>query len=76
MGLPPGTVDADRHILPLCGTREGLGFGIGDSNRAKGAERPAVLMPNPFYQAYYAAALTSRIEPVLLAAGSGSGLLA
>lgn len=74
-GLAPGTVLADRHILPLCGTREGLVSALAIAIARKGLSNPAVLMPNPFYQAYYAAALTSRIEPVLLAAGSGSGFL-
>lgn len=73
--LPAGTVHADRHILPLCGTREGLVSALAIAIERKGLSNPAVLMPNPFYQAYYAAALTSRIEPVLLAAGAGSGFL-
>ena len=68
-------VDPDRHILPLCGTREGLVSALTIAIARTGADRPAVLMPNPFYQAYYAAALTSRIEPVLLAASAGTGFL-
>jgi aspartate/methionine/tyrosine aminotransferase len=73
--LAPGSIDADRHILPLCGTREGLVSALTIAIARKGEDRPAVLMPNPFYQAYYAAALTSRIEPVLLAASAGTGFL-
>ncbi len=73
--LTLGSIDADRHILPLCGTREGLVSALTIAIARKGADRPAVLMPNPFYQAYYAAALTSRIEPVLLAASTGTGFL-
>ncbi len=73
--LAAGTVHADRHVLPLCGTREGLVSAMAIAIARKGPSNPAVLMPNPFYQAYYAAALTSRIEPVLLAAGSGTGFL-
>ena len=73
--LTLGSIDADRHILPLCGTREGLVSALTIAIARKGADRPAVLMPNPFYQAYYAAALTSRIEPVLLAASAGTGFL-
>ncbi len=67
-GLQPGAVDADRHILPLCGTREGLVSALVIGAAHKQIARPAALMPNPFYQAYYAAALTSGCEPVLLAA--------
>ncbi len=74
-GLGGAAVDADRHILPLCGTREGLVSALTIAVARKGAGRAAVLMPNPFYQAYYAAALTSRVEPVLLAAGAGTGFL-
>ncbi len=73
--LPAGTVRADRHVLPLCGTREGLVSALAIAISRRGLSNPAVLMPNPFYQAYYAAALTSRIEPVLLAAGAGTGFL-
>jgi N-succinyldiaminopimelate aminotransferase len=73
--LTLGSIDAERHILPLCGTREGLVSALTIAIARKGADRPAVLMPNPFYQAYYAAALTSRIEPVLLAASAGTGFL-
>lgn len=73
--LPAGTVRADRHVLPLCGTREGLVSALAIAIARRGLSNPAVLMPNPFYQAYYAAALTSRIEPVLLAAGAGTGFL-
>ncbi len=74
-GLAAGTADADRHILPLCGTREGLVSALAIAVARKSAGRPAVLMPNPFYQAYYAAALTSRIEPVLLTADASTGFL-
>jgi aspartate/methionine/tyrosine aminotransferase len=74
-GLPAGAVNADRHILPLCGTREGLVSALTIAIARQDSGRAAVLMPNPFYQAYYAAALTSRIEPVLLNADASSGFL-
>ena len=67
-GLEPGCVDTDRNILPLCGTREGLVSALTIAVALKGKSRAAVLMPNPFYQAYYAAALTAGCEPVLLSA--------
>jgi aspartate/methionine/tyrosine aminotransferase len=73
--LPSGTVDADRNILPLCGTREGLVSALTIAAARKGREGAAVLMPNPFYQAYFAAALTSRIEPVALPAPAATGFL-
>jgi N-succinyldiaminopimelate aminotransferase len=59
--LPSSSVDADRHILPLNGTREGL-FAIAqaliDRDRS-----PLALMPNPFYQIYEGAALLAGAEP-------------
>jgi len=74
-GLEPGCVDAERNILPLCGTREGLVSALTIAVARKGNRRAAVLMPNPFYQAYYAAALTAGCEPVLLSATAATGFL-
>ena len=68
-------VDADKHILPLCGTREGLVSALTIAAALKGLSRPAVPMPNPFYQAYYAGALTNGCEPVLLPAVAATGFL-
>ena len=70
-GIEPGLLDAERAILPLCGTREGLVSALSIAVALKGKSRAAVLMPNPFYQAYYAAALTAGCEPVLLSATAG-----
>ena len=74
-GLAPAAIDADRHILPLCGTREGLVSALTIAIARRSVDRPAVLMPNPFYQAYYAAALTCQAEPVLLNADASTGFL-
>jgi N-succinyldiaminopimelate aminotransferase len=73
--LPAASVDPERHVLPLCGTREGLVSALTIAIGLKNADRPAVLMPNPFYQAYYAAALTARIEPVALTVSAATGFL-
>jgi aspartate/methionine/tyrosine aminotransferase len=73
--LPPGALDQDQHILPLCGTREGLVSALTVAIAHKNRERSAVLMPNPFYQAYFAAALTSRIEPIALTTSMATGFL-
>lgn len=43
-------VDPERQVLPVNGTREAL-FAIAQCQVDRG-ERPAVLMPNPFYQIY------------------------
>jgi len=74
-GIEPGLLDAERAILPLCGTREGLVSALSMAAALKGKSRAAVLMPNPFYQAYYAAALTAGCEPVLLSATAATGFL-
>ena len=75
-GLPGGTIDADKHILPLNGTREGLFlalFTVMPETKAGG--RPAVLLPNPFYQCYAAAALSAGGEPVFVPATAATGFL-
>lgn len=60
-GLPEGSVDPDRHVLPVNGTREALfAFAQCVINRNSS---PAVLMPNPFYQIYEGAALLAGAEP-------------
>lgn len=67
--LPDGAVDPDVHVLPVNGTREAL-FNIALVATPPGSDtrRPAVLMPNPFYQCYAAAALAAGAEPVYVAA--------
>lgn len=71
-----GKVDAESHILPLNGSREGLFSAIFPAlARKDGIERPAVLIPNPFYQAYAAAAAASGAEPVFLDSGAELGFL-
>ena len=54
-GVPAGWLDADRHILPVNGTREALfAFTQAVVNRA---DDGLVVSPNPFYQIYDGAAL-------------------
>lgn len=73
--LPAGLVDADRHILPVAGTREALYMmaTLAVPRRRSGGQ-PAVLLPNPFYQVYIGAAVMAGAEPVFLPAGPGAGL--
>jgi N-succinyldiaminopimelate aminotransferase len=62
-----GQVDAEAEVLPLNGSREGLFSAVFPAlARKASASRPAVLIPNPFYQAYAAAAAASGAEPVFL----------
>jgi N-succinyldiaminopimelate aminotransferase len=75
---PPlaGQIDPERHILPLNGSREGLFSAIFPALARKSSlERPTVLIPNPFYQAYAAAAAASGAAPHLLASGAEAGFL-
>ena len=59
------TVDPARHILPLVGTREGLfSAAFITIPEQKDGRKPVVLIPNPFYQCYAAAALSAGAEPV------------
>lgn len=75
-GADPAYRDPDCSILPLNGTREGLfATCIALSPEEKHGQRPAVLLPNPFYQCYAVAALTSGAEPVYLPATSKTGHL-
>ena len=71
-----GRIDPAKHILPLSGSREGLFSVIFTAmGRKVPKERPVVLMPNPFYQAYLAAALAGGAQPVFLDAEQQTGFL-
>jgi aspartate/methionine/tyrosine aminotransferase len=75
-GLAEGRTDPDRHVIPLNGTREGLfNACIALCPETKNGARPAVLMPNPFYQCYAAATLAVGAEPVFLPCGPDTGFL-
>ncbi|MFJ4064829.1 succinyldiaminopimelate transaminase [Pseudomonas sp. NPDC089996] len=60
-GVPAGWLDADRHVLPVNGTREALfAFTQAVVNRA---DEGLVVSPNPFYQIYEGAALLAGATP-------------
>jgi len=62
--LPSASVDAERHVLPVSGTREALfAFAQAVVDRRRD---PLVMMPNPFYQIYEGAALLAGAEPYYL----------
>lgn len=62
-----GKLDAEAHVLPLNGSREGLFSAIFPAIARKASVAdPAVLIPNPFYQAYGAAAAASGAAPAFL----------
>ncbi len=71
-----GRVDAEKNLLPLAGTREGL-FSVlfPFMPETKAGQRPIVAMPNPFYQCYAAAALSCGAEPLYVASTKENGFL-
>ena len=70
--LPVGSIDAERHILPVNGTREALfAFAQCVIDRRQAAQ---VLMPNPFYQIYEGATLLAGAEPYFLNTTEETGL--
>ena len=71
-----GAIDAEKNLLPLNGTREGL-FSVlfPIMPESKAGKPPIVAMPNPFYQCYAAAALGSGAEPLYVAAKKENGFL-
>jgi aspartate/methionine/tyrosine aminotransferase len=72
--LPAGLLDPERHVLPVAGTKEAL-FLIAQVVTAeqKAGRRPAVLLPNPFYNVYLGGAVMAGAEPVLLPVSAETG---
>lgn len=65
-----------ERIMALNGTREGLFDAcLALCPEVKRGRQPVVLMPNPFYQVYAAAALSVGAEPVYVPATAGTGFL-
>lgn len=69
-------MDAETEVMALNGTREGLyNAVIALSPETKNGARPAVLMPNPFYQVYMIAAISGAADPIMVNATSETGHL-
>lgn len=69
-------IDPAREVLPCNGSREGLFYAAYPAaGRKQVPGRPAILMCNPFYQAYLGAALATGSEPVFLNATAATGHL-
>ncbi|MEM8570814.1 MAG: aminotransferase class I/II-fold pyridoxal phosphate-dependent enzyme [Pseudomonadota bacterium] len=69
-------LEPSRQIQPLNGTREGLfNAAVALCPEEKSSRKPIILMPNPFYQCYGAAALAVGAEPVYLPATAETGFL-
>ena len=69
--LHPSTLTAQAHVLPVCGTREGL-FSFAQAIVSPGADQ-LVLMPNPFYQIYEGATLLAGAVPRYVPCVSSNG---
>ncbi|SFI89319.1 aminotransferase class I/II-fold pyridoxal phosphate-dependent enzyme [Albimonas pacifica] len=75
-GIAGDRADPERHVFPLNGTREGLFAAcLALVPERKNGQRPAVLIPNPFYQCYAVAALAAGAEPIYVPATPESGFL-
>jgi N-succinyldiaminopimelate aminotransferase len=71
-----GALHPDTHVLPLNGSREGLFSAIFPArDRKPGIVNPTVLIPNPFYQVYAAAAAVAGAAPTFLASTPQAGFL-
>jgi len=69
-------IDAEKNLLPLDGTREGLFTVLFPfMPETKAGQRPIVAMPNPFYQCYAAAALGTGAEPLYVPSLKENGFL-
>jgi N-succinyldiaminopimelate aminotransferase len=65
-------VSPDTMVLPVNGTREALFSFVQAVVSNRPASKPAVAMPNPFYQIYEGAALLAGAEPVFLNTTDGN----
>jgi N-succinyldiaminopimelate aminotransferase len=77
--LKPGSLDADAQITPVAGTREGLFqaalLAVPPGTAQANGAAPVALMPNPFYQVYFGAAVMAGAQPVFMAATRDTGFL-
>ncbi len=73
----PRPIDPATEVLVLNGSREGLFLGALAAERwvTGRAGKPAILMPNPFYGAYEAGAISAHCEAVYLPATAATGFL-
>ena len=69
-------VEYAKHISILNGTREGLyNAAMALCPETKNGERPVILTPNPFYQAYSVGAMSVNAEPIYVPATAETGHL-
>ena len=63
--LNAGTFTADKHVLPVNGTREAL-FAFAQAIIDRSEQNALIVSPNPFYQIYEGAAILSGAQPYFL----------
>jgi N-succinyldiaminopimelate aminotransferase len=63
--LKAGSFNAEKHVLPVNGTREAL-FAFAQAIVDRNKPDPLIVSPNPFYQIYEGAAILSGAEPYFL----------
>ncbi len=67
--LPEGMLDVSAHVMPVAGLREAMFLiGVVVVPERKNGHKPLVAIPNPFYHAYFGAAVVLGAEPLLLPA--------
>jgi N-succinyldiaminopimelate aminotransferase len=73
----PRVPDPDREVLVLNGSREGLFLGALAARRHVGSRpgRPAIMVPNPYYAAYWAGAVAADCDAVYMPATRETGFL-
>lgn len=63
------TMDPETEIMALNGTREGLyNVVMALCPETKSGAKPAILMPNPFYQVYMIGAISGQADPIMVPA--------
>lgn len=69
-------MDPDTEVMALNGTREGLyNAVIALCPETKNGQKPAILMPNPFYQVYMIGAISGNSDPIMVNATEETGHL-
>ncbi|WP_299973580.1 succinyldiaminopimelate transaminase [uncultured Pseudoteredinibacter sp.] len=72
--LKQESLDPERHVLPVNGTREAL-FAFVQAIIDRQQKAPLVMCPNPFYQIYEGAALLAGAEPHFLNCQAENGYI-
>ena len=69
-------MDPATEVMALNGTREGLyNAVVALCPETKNGQKPAVLMPNPFYQVYMIGAISGAADPIMVNATAETGHL-